>query len=491
MAVGKGVLTTCNYQARKYGCRSGMAGFVALKLCPQLVFVPLNFDKYIAKAMEIREILAHYDPRFESAGLDEAYLNITQYCQDKQMDPDDVVTQLRSEVAKRTKITISAGIAGNAKIAKIASNKNKPNGQFRVANERSAIIAFMRDLPTRKVNGVGRVFERELDAVGIKTCGDIYAHRAYLSKLFGEKAFQFLIQCYLGIGRTRIQPAEEYARKSVGTESTFRDISDRAALRVKLRSISEELERYLARTQVRGRTVVLKVKLHTYEVITRQTVPPTAVSTADELFNNSLPLMVKLEREIPGMKLRLMGLRCTNLVSTKKGNDSFFRSRYGNKNEPAPRNISVGENERWEVWPDEEFEDAARQEREDEMNELEELTQDDTPIKENESSPNPPISLENKEISWPCPICDHPQSPNDRDFNSHIDFCLSRKTIREVIDQDSSPIMAQRVSKRSNSGFSAKGLDSGGHERGRGKRRGIDRTSGNGKRQMILFGASE
>lgn len=468
-----------------------MAGFVALKLCPQLVFVPLNFDKYIAKAKEIRAILAHYDPRFESAGLDEAYLNITQYCQDKQMDPDDVVMQLRSEVAERTKITISAGIAGNAKIAKIASNKNKPNGQFRVANERTAIIAFMRDLPTRKVNGVGRVFERELDAVGIKTCDDIYAHRAYLSKLFGEKAFQFLIQCYLGIGRTQIQPAEEYARKSVGTESTFRDVSGRAELRVKLRSISEELEKDLARTQVRGRTLVLKVKLHTYEVITRQTVPHKAVSTADELFNNSLPLMAKLEREIPGMKLRLMGLRCTNLVSTKKGNVSFFGSRYGNKNETTPRSISAGENEEWEVWPEEEFEDAARQEREDEMNELEKLTQDDMPIQQTESSHTPPIAIESNQSPWPCPICDRPQPPNDRDFNSHIDFCLSRKTIKEVVDRDTPSIMPQSVSKRSNSGFSAKGLASGGHERGRGKRRGIERTSGNGKRQMILFGALE
>lgn len=491
MAVGKGVLTTCNYQARKYGCRSGMAGFVALKLCPQLVFVPLNFDKYIAKAKEIREILAHYDPRFESAGLDEAYLNITQYCQDKQMDPDDVVTQLRSEVAERTKITISAGIAGNAKIAKIASNKNKPNGQFRVANERTAIIAFMRDLPTRKVNGVGRVFERELDAVGIKTCGDIYAHRAYLSKLFGEKAFRFLIQCYLGIGRTQIQPAEEYTRKSVGTESTFRDISGRVELHVKLRSISEELEKDLARTQVRGRTLVLKVKLHTYEVITRQTVPPQAVSTADEIFNNSLPLLAKLEREIPGMKLRLMGLRCTNLVSTKKGTVSFFGSRYGNKNETTPRSISIRENEGWEVWPEEEFEEAARQEREDEMNELEKLTQEDMQNQENEPSHNPPTTKENKEVPWPCPICDHPQPPNDKDFNFHIDFCLSRKTIKEVVDQNSPPIVPQNVSKRSNSGFSAKGLASGGHERGRGKRRGIERTSGNGKRQMILFGAPE
>ena len=263
MAVGKGVLTTCNYHARKFGCRSGMAGFVATKLCPELIFLPLNFPKYIAKAKEVREILADYDPRFESAGLDEAYLNITQYCEDKEMDPEEVVTQLRAEVAEKTKITISAGIAANAKLAKIASNRNKPNGQFRVANDRTTILAFMRDLPTRKVNGVGRVFERELDAIGVMTCGDIYAQRAYLTKLFGEKAFQFLMQCYLGLGRTKIQPSEDYERKSVGTETTFRDMSDKAELRVKLRWVAEELEKDLARTQFKGRTLVLKIKLHT------------------------------------------------------------------------------------------------------------------------------------------------------------------------------------------------------------------------------------
>jgi DNA polymerase kappa len=77
MAVGKGVLTTCNYRARKFGCRSGMAGFVALKLCPDLVCLPLNFEKYNAKAHEVREVFADYDPRFEAASIDEGYLNIT------------------------------------------------------------------------------------------------------------------------------------------------------------------------------------------------------------------------------------------------------------------------------------------------------------------------------------------------------------------------------------------------------------------------------
>jgi len=167
MAVGKGVLTTCNYHARKFGCRSGMAGFVAMKLCPQLVCLPLNFEKYTAKAQEVREVITEYDPRFESASIDEAYLNITQYCSLHEQSPEDVVEQMRAEIYAKAKITVSAGIAANAKLAKIASNQNKPNGQFRLASDRTSIMAFMRDLPTRKVNGIGRVFERELDAIGM------------------------------------------------------------------------------------------------------------------------------------------------------------------------------------------------------------------------------------------------------------------------------------------------------------------------------------
>ena len=490
MAVGKGVLTTCNYHARKFGCRSGMAGFVAMKLCPQLICLPLNFEKYTSKAQEVREILADYDPRFESASIDEAYLNITEYCQEKQMDPEEVVAQLRNEVAEKTKITISAGIAANAKIAKIASNRNKPNGQFLVASDRATILAFMRDLPTRKVNGIGRVFERELDTIGIKTCGDLYAQRAYLSKLFGHKAFQFLMQCYLGLGRTQVSPAEEHERKSVGTESTFRDMSDRTELRAKLRWIAEELEKDLTRTRFKGRTLVLKVKLHTYEVLTRQTIVPKAIDTAEDLYKYSLPMMAKLEREIPGMKLRLMGLRCTHLVSTKKDDVDFFGTRRltdtinptTSTATTTNNNSNDDDNAGWEVWPEAEFEAAARQEREDEMEELEQrLSQEqehEPPHEGGESRslrsqeaieeanrrrkhgrevlPNPkkqpqsdddgakssPTAAAKKKKkrgpaaaaveAWPCPICGFPQVARDREFNDHIDYCLSRQTIKEV-----------------------------------------------------------
>jgi DNA polymerase kappa len=498
MAVGKGVLTTCNYHARKFGCRSGMAGFVAMKLCPNLTCLPLNFAKYTAKAQEVREILADYDPRFESASIDEAYLNITEYCEEKGMDPEEAVTQLRNDVCEKTHITISAGIAPNAKIAKIASNRNKPNGQFRVANDRATILAFMRDLPTRKVNGVGRVFERELDAVGVKTCGDIYPQRAYLSKLFGEKAFQFLMQCYLGLGRTKVQPAEEYERKSVGTESTFHDMSDKTELREKLRWTAEELEKDLIRTQFKGRTLVLKIKLHTYEVLTRQTIPPKAVSTADDLYTYSLPMMAKLEKEIPGMKLRLMGLRCTHLVSTKKTGIDFFGMRQiSADSEAGPSGTKVDENGEWEVWPDEEFEEAARQERQDEMNELERLSQEQqlgedmavldpltqeqqleesnrrhkhgreilpnpTPKKQTTSNIRelgPSVGFQKpasgylpppkEEKPWTCPICARPQSASAKDFNDHIDYCLSRQTIKEAVrgTSPSPPVLERQVSE--------------------------------------------
>lgn len=441
MAVGKGVLTTCNYHARKFGCRSGMAGFVAMKLCPQLICVPMNFAKYSAKAEEVRAVLARYDPRFESASCDEAYLNLTQYCQEHHMEPEDAVSQLRAEVHEKTKITVSAGIAANAKLAKICSNKNKPNGQFYLARDRQTIMDFMKTLPTRKVNGIGRVFERELDAVGIKTCGDIYPQRAYLSPLFGQKAAHFLMQCHLGLGRTHIQPAESYERKSVGTETTFRELAAPDALRQKLRDVAAELDRDLQRTHFKGRTLAIKVKLHTYEVLTRQTSPPFAVHKADDLYKYSLPLLERLMREMPDFKLRLMGLRVTHIVSTKKENaiDFFGRQRAlaTAAKPPAPSSRTKEQDDGWETWPEEEFEEAARQERNAAMNALEKLSQELDQSRQLAPSAQkpPPDELPPSHVPWTCPVCALPQPPDDASFNAHIDFCLSRQTIREAVKE--------------------------------------------------------
>lgn len=440
-AVGGGVLTTCNYVARQFGCRSGMAGFVAKKLCPSLILLKPNFEKYTAKAHEVREILADYDPRFESASIDEAYLNVTEYCIEHHMEPAEAVDQMRREIHEKTLITVSAGIAANSKLAKICSNYNKPNGQYVLPSERNAIMAFMRDLPTRKVNGIGRVLERELLEIGVRTCGDLYAQRQYLYQLFGEKTFEFLMQVYLGLGRTRIQPAEDYERKSVGTESTFGEMSDPVKLRGKLRWTAEELEKDMKRAECKGRTLCLKVKLHTFEVLTRQVVTPRAICLADDLYNYALPMLTKLEQDIPNMKLRLLGIRCTHLVSTKRPDTMAFfgfrpRRDSGEQGETSSKRKASEplDEEGWERLPD------------DVLYGDEGHTPDDTsPDQQADSgelpygrhgkeiAPNPKRDGEAEEEWWDCPICGRPQATDERLFNEHIDLCLSRQTIREAV----------------------------------------------------------
>lgn len=427
MAVGKGVLTTCNYEARKFGCRSGMAAFVAKKLCPQLITLPQNHEKYSAKAKEIRAVLAQYDPLFESASIDEAYLNITGYCTENGISAEEAVERLRAEVLEKTKISVSAGIAANAKLAKIASNRNKPNGQFCIPNDRDAIMEFMRDLPVRKVNGIGRVFERELDAIGVKNCGDICAQRALLTRLFGEKAFQFLARCYLGLGRTKIQPAESHDRKSISTERTFREMGDKDQLREKLLSIAQELEKDMARAEVKGRTLAIKVKLHTFEVLTRQTAPPRPVSQAKDLYSFSLPMLAKLEKEIPGMRLRLLGLRCSNLVSTKKAGIEFF----GVTAYPKRSETIQGHAE--EESAEEAFERIVREETQAEMDDIEKLSQEVCDPGENNTEFAMAEMAKLQPEYWDCPVCLKPQAADNQAFNDHIDFCLSKETIKEAI----------------------------------------------------------
>ena len=444
-AVGSGVLTTCNYVARKFGCRSGMAGFVAKKLCPELLLLPLNHSKYTAKAQEIREILADYDPRFQSASIDEAYLNITEYCREHNTSPEDAVQQMRDQVHDKTSITVSAGIAANAKLAKICSNMNKPNGQYILTNDRQAIMSFMKDLPTRKVNGIGRVLERELQEIGVKTCGDIHAQRQFLRQLFGDKTFEFLIGCHLGLGRTDIQPAEEYERKSVGTESTFRDMSDPVQLRDKLRSTADELEKDMRRAECKGRTLVLKVKLHTYEVLTRQVAPPKAVYLADDLYNYSLPILTKLQQEIPKMTLRLMGLRCTHLVSTKRPDTrAFFGFRPSRTESLSGAAEASGKRKADEILDDETREaelvmTLAEGHREADSygpRDVAESGEANAGHRHHgkEIVPNPQKGGKEKEEEWwDCPICNRPQPADERLFNEHIDLCLSRQTIRDAV----------------------------------------------------------
>lgn len=443
MAVGKGVLTTCNYHARRFGVRSGMAGFIAMKLCPELTLISPNFQKYSAKAAEIRRVFERYDPDYQSASVDEAYLNITAYLREHpDLTPEAAVQKMRDEIREETHVTVSAGIAPNSRIAKIASNWNKPNGQFRVANDRDTVMNFMSSIPVRKVNGVGRVWERELESIGIKTCADIYTQRGLIEPLFGQNAFEFLMEVHLGLGRTSLVNEEGHERKSVGCEHTFRDISYMDELIRRLRVTAEQLSEDLAEKDLRGRTLVLKVKLHTYEVLSRQTVPPSAVFTADEIYKHALPMLLKLKKENPKLTLRLMGLRCTNLVPNENFENPIMMKFLARGRAPASSMTAAEqEMEEFQEKADEELDKDIR----DSLSQLSglDVNGDHVEVPATQCPSSVQKAVEDTEVipctppipqTYTCPICGSEEPANDITFNEHIDFCLSRDAIKNAVE---------------------------------------------------------
>ncbi|RKP14834.1 hypothetical protein BJ684DRAFT_7950, partial [Piptocephalis cylindrospora] len=206
MAVGSmAMISTANYHARKFGVRSAMPGYIAKKLCPQLVFAQEHHTQYRDYANKVREVFKLFDPYFISIGLDEAYLDLTDYLEEEEhvnISPDEAVERLRAMIQRQERA--SAGIASVTWIAKVCSDINKPNGQYRLLPEKEKIIEFCRNLPIRKANGIGRVMEQTLLSIGVTTFGDVAIHRAALRHLLSKKTFNYLSLLYLGLGSTAV-----------------------------------------------------------------------------------------------------------------------------------------------------------------------------------------------------------------------------------------------------------------------------------------------
>ncbi len=210
----RGVLTTCNYEARKYGVKSAMPTFMALARCPQLVIVPTNFDLYRAESARVRAIFREYTPLVEPLSLDEAYLDVSHLPQ----PATDIAREIRDRIFAVTGLTASAGIAPNKMLAKIASDLNKPNGQHTV--KPAAIAAFMVALPVNRIHGIGEVTARRLaDEIAVQTCGQLQAFgRDDLRARFGKFGADLYDRCR-GIDSRPVEPAR--IRKSLSNENTF------------------------------------------------------------------------------------------------------------------------------------------------------------------------------------------------------------------------------------------------------------------------------
>ena len=236
--------------------------------------------RYKAVAAVFRAIFAQYDPNFESASLDEAYLDITAHLAAKQaqqpteqpwdrdIEAAAVAAAIRQRVFEATQLTCSAGIACNRMLAKIATDVNKPNGQHLVPSNLPAILSFISPLPVRQVPGIGKVLERTLNAIGVQTVGQMRddEYRALVVDCFSELTYGWLFRISLGLGRVEHEGENERRRKSVSTEQTFRDISTYAELTSKADDIARSLYGDIERLGVKGRTLTLKLKTAAFEV---------------------------------------------------------------------------------------------------------------------------------------------------------------------------------------------------------------------------------
>ena len=263
----RGVVTTCNYEARKFGIHSAMPGFQAREKCPNLVFLPVRFDLYSAESIKIRQILLSYTPLVEPLSLDEAYLDVTglnRYAW-------DIAKEIRKCIFEETRLTASAGIAPTKMLAKIASDWRKPNGQFAITPDQ--IETFMRDLPVRKIWGVGPKSAEKFVQMGIRTCGDL--QRIELRELVrrhGKWGHELFHLCR-GLDDRPVEPNR--IRKSLSNECTYPDnLTTLADCRRELDKLVVELDQELSAKAVDRQIhkAFVKVKFADFTRTTRECV---------------------------------------------------------------------------------------------------------------------------------------------------------------------------------------------------------------------------
>ncbi|VVG70221.1 DNA polymerase IV [Pandoraea apista] len=239
----RGVVATCNYEARAFGVRSAMPSAQALKLCPELRIIPPAMSRYQEASRRIMAIYRDYTDLVEPLSLDEAYLDVTdsEHCDGS---ATLIAREIRARVAAEVGLTVSAGVAPNKFIAKIASDWRKPDGMFVV--KPAQVDAFVAELPVERLFGVGKVTAEKLRALGVDSCSDLRRHSmADLTERFGVFGQRLFERCR-GIDTREVSPDRE--RKSISVETTYtRDLRTLAecetALEPLLRQLFERIER--------------------------------------------------------------------------------------------------------------------------------------------------------------------------------------------------------------------------------------------------------
>lgn len=307
----RGVVSAASYEARKFGVRSAISGYLAKKNCPELIFVRPRFDRYTEISKKIRKIFYDYTDLVEPLSLDEAYLDVTQ---NKKGNPSAtlIAQEIRKRIFEEVGLTASAGISVNKFVAKIASDYNKPNGQKTVNPDE--VIPFLEALPIRKFYGVGKVTTEKMYQLGIFTGLDLKSKSVeFLEKHFG-KSGKFYYNVVRGIHNSEVK--SERVAKSVAAEHTFNEnLSSEIFMIEKLEKIASELERRLKKYKIAGKTVTLKIKYSDFTLQTRSKTLPYFISDKAILLETTKEL---LYQERMKDSVRLLGISLSNLNTEVK-----------------------------------------------------------------------------------------------------------------------------------------------------------------------------
>ncbi len=302
----RGVVASASYEARRFGIKSAMSSKVALRKCPHLVFVPSRFEVYHEVSDQIHRIFHQYTDLVEPLSLDEAYLDVTTNFKNMPF-ASEIAKEIRSKIYKETSLTASAGISYNKFLAKIASDYNKPNGQFIVRPNNAE--EFVENLDVERFFGIGKVTAEKMHSLGINTGYDLKLKtKEELIYHFGKSGLLY----YLNARAIDDRPViAEKVRKSVGAENTFStNIDDLNLLIEELKSITEELIERIETENFKGRTVTLKIKYADFKIITRSKTLFSFIDNFPTLYNVASELLKQIETSTP---IRLLGLSVKNI----------------------------------------------------------------------------------------------------------------------------------------------------------------------------------
>ncbi|MCD4817998.1 MAG: DNA polymerase IV [Candidatus Cloacimonetes bacterium] len=304
----RGVVSTCSYEARKYGIRSAMASALAIKLCPHAIFVRGRFEAYREASQQINQIFQEFTEQIEPVSIDEAYLDVTNNMQNFK-SATEIARKIKQKIFEITKLTASAGVSYNKFIAKIASDFDKPDGLVVIPPNQAE--KFLNALPIRKFHGIGKVSEKKMKSLGIFTGKDLReVELKDLLKNFG-KVGRFYYNVVRGIDEREVKI--HHVRKSIGNEKTFvKDIDDPVQLRDFLKTSAHKIALKLKEKGAKARTLTLKIKYANFDIVTKRKTIQTPIN--DEMIILHIAENLLLQNIQDKRLIRLLGISVSNLV---------------------------------------------------------------------------------------------------------------------------------------------------------------------------------